>query len=164
MSFSTKHLLYAFAGIAMLCAPFRLMAEKGVVIVGSDGSQIEHSLNNVVRIAVGTESVTLHHSSGDTHEMQFGDLDRILIGAQLSAIEKIMAPGDIAVWPTATTGAVNVAGAEAGTVVEIYNLEGKLTATSKVNENGAATLDISAATSGIYLVTTNGHTVKIVKK
>lgn len=159
-----KNLLYAFAGIALLCAPLKASAEKGVVLVSTDGSQTEHALADVMRIAVGSESVTLHHSSGEAHEMPYDNLDRILIGAQLSAVEKLMAEGDMAVWPTTTTGTVNVAGANAGTPIEIYNVEGRLVTSAKVSDNGTATLDIATSTPGIYFATINGRTVKIVKK
>lgn len=158
-----KHFLYGLAAFALLAAPVQGFAEKGVVLVKADGSQLEHALGDVDHIAIGSQSVTLHHSSGDTHEVAFGDLDRILIGAEVTAIKSIMNDGDLAVWPTRTAGPVNATGLKAGAAVEVYGTDGQLVASAKADSDGTATLDISSAAPGIYIVAVQGNSVKIVK-
>lgn len=158
-----KLFLIGLAALAMMLVPATALAEKGVVLVKADGSQVQHVLGDVDRIAVGSQSVTLHHRSGDTHEVAFGDLDRILVGAEVTALSGILAEGDIAVWPTLTTGAVNATGLKAGATVEVYSIDGQLVAAAKADSNGTATLDITSATAGIYIVAVEGNSVKIVK-
>ncbi len=138
-------------------------ADKAVVVIGKDGSQHEVLLNAVSRIEVGTEYITLHEAEGNSTQHAISDIDRIMVGTESTSIKEIVSKGNVAVWPTVTDGLVNVAGATAGAEVKVYDLNGALVQSATASE-GNATINLSGAKSGMYVVSVAGNTVKIIKK
>lgn len=143
-----------------------LMAEnagKGVVVISKDGNRHEVALSDVRRIDIGQTGVTVSHRDGESHERKFEEIDRILIGATVAGVKDVLADGDVAVWPTVTEGPVNIAGVAAGTEIAVYDLGGNMVAET-VTEGDAATIDLSAAESGVYVVSLGKESVKVIKK
>ena len=156
----TKWLMLVAVLMASLCTQAQ---ELAVVVVKPDGTQSEHRIADIDRIVVGDTSATIQHADGKSAEHAFTDIDKILIGTPWSAVKDLLAGGNIAVWPTRTNATVNVAGAKAGQAVAVYDLSGTAIASTTTDADGCATINISSAAKGVYIIATKGLSVKIVK-
>jgi len=66
-------------------------------------------------------------------------------------------PG-ISLWPNPTAGYLLVTGADASSVIEVFDLSGRLALSSSVTSEGEVLLDLSDLASGLYRVQTgNGN-------
>lgn len=144
-------------------APAASAAEKSVVVIAKDGTSKEVLLSAVQRIEIGSTGITLHHSEGETHAVEYANVDRVLIGAESAAIDGIVAKGNIAVWPTAVTSNVNIAGLANGAVAAVYSIDGRCIASQKAGQDGKISFDLSNAAAGTYIVKADKTSVKIVK-
>ncbi|MBD5254291.1 MAG: T9SS type A sorting domain-containing protein [Barnesiella sp.] len=138
-------------------------ADKGVVVISTDGSQYEVTLADVNRIEIGSTALTLQSKSGSGETVSYSDIDRVLIGAEVSAVQNIIAPDEVAVWPTVTTDLLNVTGLTAGAPVTVVDIKGATVLRTVANE-GVTTLSLSQLPAGLYIVTVNTQSVKIIKK
>lgn len=167
MKFCYKQLvgavLVAFAGMAM---PVDALAVQSVVVISTDGSKREVALADVTRIDIGQGKLTLHTSDGKSSDIAYESLDRMLIGAEsgVSGINSILSDGEIAIWPTLVTSDIHVSGVESGSVIAVYSAGGVKVASAKADDGGNASIDISGAVSGVYVVSAGKHSVKIMKK
>lgn len=159
----TKFLAGALVAISAMLSPVGVSAEQGVVVIAKDGSQTEMTLANVERIDIGESGITLRHSGGEPSEIAYTDLDRVLIGAEVNGVKDLVADGGIAVWPTRVTSTVNVTGITPGTAVSVHSIGGALVATATAGDD-TASVDLSSAAPGVYIVTIGKHSVKIIKE
>lgn len=165
--FLSKPLLAGAATVALsfALACFPVRAEKSVVVIGKDGSKHEVLLTEQTRLELGSGTVTVQEANGNSTQHNVSDIDRILIGSESSGINDLVSQGNIAVWPTMTDGPVNIAGATAGSVVSVFDLNGaKAVADGTVGEDNGAIVDLSDLKPGIYVLTISNHSVKIIKK
>ncbi|MCM1067091.1 MAG: T9SS type A sorting domain-containing protein [Muribaculaceae bacterium] len=163
MNYHIRHLIGAAIVAAAVAMPASAAAEKGVVVISADGTRTEATLADVQRIDIGKESLTLHHSGGQKHEVAFADLDRILIGAETSAVKDLIGRTDIAIWPTRTSSTVSATGLEPGCTFAAHSTAGALVAKATADADGNATIDLSSAAAGVYIVSAGKHSVKIIK-
>lgn len=153
----------AIAAIAM-ALPLSAATETAVVVISSDGSQTEIALDHLDRIDVGSSSATLRQTDGITYEYAYSNLDRILIATKRSEVQGILGKDEIAVWPTVTTGMVYAAGLNPGDNVAAHSIGGSLMSSVVADTNGSVSIDLSDCPAGIYIITANKHSVKIIKK
>ena len=79
-------------------------------------------------------------------------------------IQAVMAEGEVAVWPTVTTGIVNVEGCPEATLLRVFSIAGDLIKTLRVTSS-TAVIDLSAHPAGMYLIAIDGNrSVKVIKK
>ncbi|GEM_PF-6931159 len=149
-----------FMALVFVMAAFVVRAERGIVVVLADGSQQEYAFDEFLRVDVGKTSVTVHGNGGSV-EMPYSSVDRIAIGSEVSAVASVLEKGSFAVWPTPTTGIVNVAGASGE--VAVYGISGDRIAVAECVD-GAARMDITSAPAGVYIVSAGNKSVKIIKK
>ena len=165
MNFQIKTLFgAAVIAFATIAAPLGHAGEKGVVVIAKDGTRPEAILPDIDRIDIGAASLTLHQLSGAKAEVAYADVDHILIGADVTAVKEIIKPGEIAVWPTKVTTSVNATGLEAGASMLVHNLNGQLIGSAIAGDEGTASIDLSAAAAGVYVVSAGKHTVKVIKQ
>lgn len=137
----------------------------GVIVIKSDGTTHELELEAIDRMEIGTQAVEIHHTSGTSSTHNITDIDRINIGVAVAGIDRVLADtGDIAVWPTTTTGNVYIKGAAAGTPIAVYTLSGQCVANAHTSSDGATTINIATLAPGVYVVAVGSHSVKITKK
>lgn len=136
---------------------------KAVVVISKDGSRQEVELQQVSRIDVGRESVTVNDRSGQATEHSFENIDRILIGADAAGVKELIADGGVAVWPTVTTGMVNVSGLEVGCDVAVFDVNGAKVAEATASDS-TVTIDLSGNAGGVYVVAFGSQSVKVIKK
>ena len=160
----TRHLKHAFiVAVAAAAAHPAVAAGDSVVVLGKDGSQYTVLMSDVKRISLGSADLVLETRDGSPATYLYSAVDRILIGADGAGIADISAEGDIAVWPTVVDDILNIAGAETGTVISVYGINGSLVASATTAE-GTTSINLSAAPAGMCIVSIGGKTVKIIKK
>lgn len=167
MKFCYRQLVGAMlVSIAAMAMPADALAERAVVVISKDGTTREVALADVARIDIGQGKLTLHTSAGEANDLAYESLDRMLIGADMgtSSISSILKDGEIAIWPTLVTSDIHVSGVEAGSTISVYSAGGVKVASAKADDEGNASIDISGAASGVYVVSAGNHSVKIMKK
>lgn len=151
------------AGLA-LSATLGMKAEKGVILIDSDGNQRQMTLAEVKRVEIGTSGLTLQHVDGSSSAYEYANIDRLLIGAETTTVKNLMSEGEIAVWPTRTSSSVNITGAKQATTVSVHSLNGAPVCSTQADSDGSATVDLSSSNAGVYIITVGSHSVKIVKE
>lgn len=134
-----------------------------VALIGSDGTRTEMALPEIERVDIGTDGVTVH-ALGAQHKVAYGDIDRFLIGVEMSAVDDLVPDGGIAVWPTKVSASVSVAGVAAGEEVSVAAVSGAVVAVATADADGHASIDLSSAATGVYVVYTKSFSTKIVKQ
>ena len=137
--------------------------KKAVVVISNDGNQRQELLEDIDRIEIGATALTIKNVGGASETVDYTDIDRIMIGAEWTAVQRVTAPGEIAVWPTATTGIVNISGLEAGTAVTVFDIKGAVAANA-VATGEITSLNLGQLPAGVYVVTAANQSVKIIKK
>ncbi len=150
------------AAVAVSVLPARADGDS-VIILAKDGTSCTAKIADVKSIELGSDGLVLNTKNESPATYLYADIDRILIGAQAGGIEGITADGSIAIWPTAVTSTLNVAGAKAGTPVRIYGVNGSLVASATASD-GTLSIDLSSAPAGVCIVNVGTKTVKIIKK
>lgn len=164
-----NHLISNFLKKAAVASALALMPvlafaqENAVVMLGKDGSTYELALSQVSRITFGASEVTLTGTAGQSKAMPYADINRILIGAPKSGIADLIAKGEVAVYPSVTTGPLTIEGVDAGTEIAVYDLNGILVRQISATDT-TVQLDLSDVASGMMIVRVGKHPVKIIKK
>ncbi|MBD5239360.1 MAG: T9SS type A sorting domain-containing protein [Bacteroidales bacterium] len=149
--------------LAASCLMGASAEDKAVVIISTDGSQRREAIKDIDRIELGDKGVTLKLSDGKAEEFEFAAIDRILVNAEWDAIKNIAAEGEIAVWPTQTSGPVNISGLSNGQKITVSNLKGAAVI-STVASDELTTISLASQPDGIYIVSVANQSVKIIKK
>ncbi|MCM1319912.1 MAG: T9SS type A sorting domain-containing protein [Muribaculaceae bacterium] len=157
-------LLIGLAGIAGMAAS-AMASEPGVVVVDLQGNRIEMAYTQLNRININNDGVQLISSPAveSPSTVAYSDLDRILIGADVSSVESVIADATFAVWPTVTDGVVNVKSANSQQV-NVTSMSGAIVATAAISAGEVSAIDLSAAPAGVYIVSCADTSVKVIKK
>ncbi len=108
----------------------------------------------VTRITFEGDNVVLHFKGG---ESQTADMDAVVLGFEYSPTTSI------GVLRGTVDNYLNLAGLDEGTVVSIYDAQGKLVRTTTVRE-AKAVLSVSTLRSGVYVLKAGRRIVKFNKK
>lgn len=108
----------------------------------------------VTRITFEGDNVVLHFKGG---ESQTADMDAVVLGFEYSPTTAI------SVLRGTVDNYLNLAGLDEGTVVSIYDAQGKLIRTTTVRE-AKAVLSVSTLRSGVYVLKAGRQIVKFNKK
>lgn len=108
----------------------------------------------VTRITFEGDNVVLHFKGGDS---QTADMDAVVLGFEYSPTTAI------GVLRGTVDNYLNLAGLDEGTVVSIYDAQGKLVRTTTVRE-AKAVLSVSTLRSGVYVLKAGRRIVKFNKK
>ena len=108
----------------------------------------------VTRITFEGDNVVLHFKGGDS---QTADMDAVVLGFEYSPTTSI------SVLRGTVDNYLNLAGLDEGTVVSIYDAQGKLITTTTARE-AKAVLSVSTLRSGVYVLKAGRQVVKFIKK
>lgn len=108
----------------------------------------------VSRITFEGDNVVLHFKGGDS---QTADMDAVILGFEYSPTTSI------SVLRGTVDNTLNLSGLDEGTVVCIYDAQGKLVTTTTVRE-AKAVLSVSTFKSGVYVLKAGRQVVKFIKK
>lgn len=152
----------AIAAVLASVPTCALAAGEMVAVIAADGTVHEVALVNVDRINLTDSGVELIVNEGADVSLPYADVERIDIGVA-AGIADITAQGNVAVYPTVTSGHITVAGAVPGARVDVYDMSGRCLVRT-VAAGDPVNLDLSAAPAGYLIVNVGAHSVKIIKK
>ncbi len=164
-----KHLIPEFLKKAGLAAMLTIMPAAGfaqeeiVKVLAKDGSSFEFAISGIYRINFGAQTIDLVEKNGTASSLAYNDIDRILIGDNKSGINHIAGKGNIAIYPSVTTGPLTIAGLEAGTEVELFDIKG-VSIVKTTAKDSSISLNIADAPKGVVIVKVGKHSTKIFKK
>lgn len=164
-----KHLIPEFLKKAGLAAMLTIMPAAGfaqeetVTVLAKDGSSFEIAISGIERINFGAQTIELVEKNGTANSLAYNDINRILIGDNKSGIDQIVGQGNIAIYPSVTTGPLTIAGLEVGTEVELFDIKGVSIAKTTAKDS-SVTLNIADAPKGMVIVKVGKHSAKIFKK
>ena len=132
-----------------MSVPFAKAESKQTLTI--NGQTVE---SIVTRITFEGDNVVLHFKGG---ESQTADMDAVVLGFEYSPTTAI------GVLRGTVDNYLNLAGLDEGTVVSIYDAQGKLVRTTTVRE-AKAVLSVSTLRSGVYVLKAGRRIVKFNKK
>ena len=110
--------------------------------------------NVVTRITFEGDNVVLHFKGGDS---QTADMDAVVLGFDYSPTTTV------SVLRGTVDKFLNLSGVDDGTVVTIYDAQGKFVTTTTARE-AKAVLSVSTLRSGVYMLKAGRQAVKFIKK
>lgn len=151
---------------ALLLATLSLRADDvkpSVVVVGVDGKEKVVPIENVVRIDVYKDNITVSYTDG-THYTPYAEVDRILIGElRTASVDDIVVESVSSIGPTLTNGIVNISGVAEGTIVQAYNVAGVCVASATADSDGHAAVNLQENAPGTYVIRFGNCSAKVVR-
>ena len=108
----------------------------------------------VSRITFDGDNVVLHFVGGDS---QTADMDAVVVGFEYSTTVSVN------VLRGTVGNSLNLSGIDEGTVVTIYDAQGKTVATTTASQ-AKAVFSVSTLKSGVYVLKAGRQAVKFIKK
>ena len=158
-----KHKLFFLLALLLMCNGLR--AQNAVVIHQTNGQTVNYFFIQKPKVTyagdcliMSTTENTVQYSLRSLRKIEFADVDdsAIIDGIQPSTAVK----GLMFSFRQST---INVANAEAGSCVLLYDAEGKCLAEQSVDEQGRCTLSTEALPRGVYVIQIGQTSYKIVK-
>ena len=135
----------------LLLAAISLAKAEGKQQLTINGQTVE---SIVTRITFEGDNVVLHFVGGDS---QTADMDAVILGFEYSPVTSIYTlRGTVEKF-------LSLDGLDEGTVVSIYDAQGKLVTTATAHE-AKAVLSVSTLRSGVYVIKAGRQIVKFIKK
>lgn len=164
-----KVLMMAFAVLSMSTTA---MADDAIVVtfIGTDGDSVEVAeLAEIEKIGFQGDSayITFTDAAVDTLYFHPEEADKIYFSAgSITGIQSVKA-GDNANLDKVTIAAngalLNVSGVKAGTIVAVYDINGRMAAQVKATAD-TVSLDATSLKSGMYIVRAGNKATKLIKK
>ena len=145
----------------MLIASFRLVvsAQDAVTLLQKDGQQISFAFeekpvitfsdNNLV---ITTASITLEYGIADIQKFFFSDSQTAVENVKITPVLELDAY------------TVRIAGAKAGATVSLFGPDGKTLNSYKTDSEGSVSFSIAELPQGLYIISSDNLTCKILKK
>lgn len=156
----------------LLCLVLSFMGAKagepGVTFLFKDGKKASFLFSTKPELKVGASELTLTATDVATPlSYTITDVEKFYFESNLvTAISgaKAAADGSHPVF-SCSGGAVTVSGLKAGESVSVYNIGGIKVCGAIAGSDGCASVDISGAASGVYVISTgSGVSFKLLKK
>lgn len=118
----------------------------------------EEVQKTVSRVTFDGNNVVLHFNDGS--ESQSHDMNSVALAFNnTTGIEEI----NVMEFTGVVNGILTLGGVEAGTLVEVYNINGMTVAAATATES-TVTLDLNGIANGVYIVRAGNDCVKFVKR
>ena len=142
----------------MLCAPALADGVQYLIVTARDGTTTQFALAErpVITLAEGDLVITC---GGTTYTQPMAAISHYAFSTEPSAIDEAKAS------PATRyeAGHVVFQGLPTGTLVRVVTADGK-TAMQAAATSATADIDLSALPSGLYIVTSGNHSIKVMKK
>lgn len=87
-------------------------------------------------------------------------VDIVFVDSEYTGVKDIMSTGEAPLF-SFIAGSATVSNLKQGNLVRLYTLDGSLKASGKADGDGNVTLDLAGHEKGVYLVTVNGISFKV---
>lgn len=159
-----KKIIFTLAAIlTMAFSSLAVNYTHSLIINKHDGTDVEYKFTdqpvasfdgNNLKITLNSTGQTLFHPISDVANMKFTKYED-------TGVESIQPSANPSFGLTKDT--LEASGIEAGTQVNVFDLNGAVVAKGIADASGIATLDISALPAGVYAVAAGKHAFKFVK-
>ena len=141
-------------------------ATPGVTFLFSNGEKASFAFSAVPKITMTSTGVTVSASGQEDAGYQFSAVQRYYFEDDIqTAIGRVDADGP-AFHPlfSYAGGVVSVSGLKAGGHIRVVSMSGAVAASAVADQQGNASVDLSAASSGVYAVSIDGGvSFKVIK-
>lgn len=153
-----------FSSLVMLLLSLGMQAqvmEPCVVVELADGNKSEFLLSTLPSITFVGNLVQL--TASDTQVLYDADIvQKVYLSESVNNGTRITAPQSSRFEVAA--GAIKASGLTPGSMMTAYTADGKLIASQKVDESGAASLSISLSHKGVIIIKTKNQSFKYIRK
>lgn len=163
-----KYLMMAFAVLGLATTAMADDAPSVSVITAAGDTVQTATLATVEKVEFEGDSllfIATSEEASDTIKYAIKDVDKLLISAPTTTgIQSLTAAGASSnVTIKANGSEVSVSGLQAGTLVAVYDMNGRMAARVKA-QGESVSLDATSLKSGVYVVRAGNKAVKILKK
>lgn len=155
-----KYFVTAFLSLAFAFATYAQDTKVNVLYL--DGTPHVVQMSQVKTLKITGDDVLLLSADGTTvatHNM--ADIDKIELTADVTAINTPSKVQAVTIRYNGTS--ITASGMTNGHVLTVYATSGAVVAKAKARD-GKATINVSDLGAGVYVVKTNGQTLKMVKR
>lgn len=144
--------------IAIFLTSMQVAAEVKFLVVNlNDGSTASFALADDPVITNTTSELQVT-TTENSIKVAFADLKNYQFTSELAGISEEVMPDETY---RVNCNVVYINGVKPETVVRAFSLDGKYVAEVKADEDGHATIDLSAFSSGVYMISYNNKGIKI---
>ena len=148
-----------------------MAVEPGVTFLLTNGQKISFAFTSKPEITVGVQELTVSSSEDETVSVSYAfdevqrfyfedDVDDYVTGIQDTEDESSARP----IFRYAN-GVINVSGLKTGECIIVASVNGSAVGSAKADQSGNASVDISNAVNGVYVVNAgSGVSFKLLKK
>jgi hypothetical protein len=159
-----KPLLFTF----LLAAASACMAEttSGLTILFKNQTKVSFAFASKPEIAIDTDGITITSTASDAVSYTFDEVQKFYFEDNLeTGIQEVKAESVSCPVFSYKDGAITVSGLNAAEQVSVFTVGGSKVGEAKADNAGCASLDLSGADSGFYVVSTGGGvSFKLLKK
>lgn len=158
--FSLCLALLAFGSSALAATP-------GVTFLFTDGTKASFAFSSAPKITMTSTSIIVSAADQESASYEFSKVQRYYFEDDVqTAIKRVDADGAVSnPLFSYASGAVSVSGMKAGERIRVVSVSGAAVASAAADAQGSASVDLSSASAGVYVVSTDGGvSFKVIKK
>ena len=139
----------------------------GVTFLFTNGQKVSFTFASKPEIAVGDNGITISSSNSASVSYTFANVQKFYFEDDVvdAGIQDVKASSDAYPVFSCNNGVITVSGLKAAERVSVYSIGGSKVGEAKADNTGCASVNISDAAKGVYVVSTDsGVSFKILKK
>ena len=130
-----------------------------LVVNGKDGTKTTFALSDNPKVSCKSGELTVTAGSR-TFTLGLADVQNYLFAEESTGIEKVIKDGSVKM----ENGCVVFSGLNAGSIVSVYQQDGRLIKDSKADAGGNAIVELSGMPKGVLIIHSNKTDIKIINR
>ena len=155
--------IFLLGVVLLLTGQLRAAEKPCLITVTADGKETAYVLTSVQRIEFAENNTMTAIMKGEAPEDTVTDIVRLSFEARNLSKVKAISTSLMAVFPNPVKTTLTVTGADAGSKIDLYSINGTLLQ-SVLAQSNATDIDVSSLESGTYFLRTGTQTIKFIKQ
>ena len=155
----TKHFIIATMLAALTSTECLADGVRFLVVNGKDGTKTTFALSDNPKVSCKSGELTVTAGSR-TFTLGLADVQNYLFAEESTGIEKVIKDGSVKM----ENGCVVFSGLNAGSIVSVYQQDGRLIKDSKADAGGNAIVELSGMPKGVLIIHSNKTDIKIINR
>ena len=130
-----------------------------LVVNGKDGTKTTFALSDNPKVSCKSGELTVTAGSR-TFTLGLADVQNYLFAEESTGIENVIKDGSVKM----ENGCVVFSGLNAGSIVSVYQQDGRLIKDSKADADGNAIVELSGMPKGVLIIHSNKTDIKIINR
>lgn len=130
-----------------------------LVVNGKDGTKTTFALSDNPKVSCKSGELTVTAGSR-TFTLGLADVQNYLFAEESTGIENVIKDGSVKM----ENGCVVFSGLNAGSIVSVYQQDGRLIKDSKADAGGNAIVELSGMPKGVLIIHSNKTDIKIINR